>query len=996
MKSEPTPFRWLHFSDLHVGNGALPTLWQRFRTLLHDDLDSLLKRVGPIDVIVFSGDLTQKGTPDEFDRLDEVLESVLSKIGTFQERPRIIAVPGNHDLSRPGSLSPQAISLKQWWNDAALREGLWTDEGKQFRDFIATVFENFTAWQSRAIGSGLHLAPETTGYVPGDATYTIKKDAESLGIVTLNSAWLQLSGADYRGRLHVGAEQLGKVTHSIPDEWTRSRTSSLLVTHHPSSWLGKHAPSSWINDINPPGRFDLHLFGHMHEPEVLSSSHGGGFQQRDVQAASLFGLETFGDGSLLRIQGYSVGEIRAVGDARTFQSWPRRLLPMTSGKSKIVPDASQDLDEITGSFELPYAIERNSDGKIDSEPTQTLLEPIGRKSDFELANIRYATGDSSGHRNVRRVELEECEDNLRQQKVVSVNSDWGMGLEGFVATLAKGLGVDQDCVFAIDFANYSTRERFLDDIKERLGSTFQGACEAIAEAGPSLVVFKDLDLPTDCAREIGEVEELARTVSDFAPETYLVVASRRAFRGTLKEVSLKALDEADLGIYVRDSELGGEQYSGADVTSTLFRHTDGVPSRIDTALRDLEIVSLHDLMASNPDYNEDVGGLISNVPSALQAAVSELADSEDRADQRAYDLLLALSSLPQGEQLNRLTRFMGVHPFGPMHARVLLDRSLIDSNTVFDLSGALKSSNLKSLIVPRPVREYVRDSIDSAKSKSIDRKAITFYFGDDWSTGDISSSPTGKRVRDALCNSYEIQNAETLILRANRRAVSEQNSLELEGAIRLASSFIGLLMKGDHFRAAERFSSDMVRLLQELGGFEKELTVIRYEYARALRMMGKVAEAKAEFESLNHSFLSRAQKQSAELGLALCLDKENDTAGAAEAAKRALKINPHCSAGAQAELILANQISDPASRKLELSRLLHLAQKKKYKVLCNNILLDLARLAESADESPVQYLEEVIKSASNKEDFYNTAEQRFNWQQKPCAVRSLTRSTGIY
>ena len=75
----------------------------------------------------------------------------------------------------------------------------------------------------------------------------------------------------------------------------------------------------------------------MHEPAVTSVSHGGGPARRHIQAASLFGLETYGEGHK-RIQGYSTNQIVADGADRRLTSWPRRLIELTGGRLKLVPD----------------------------------------------------------------------------------------------------------------------------------------------------------------------------------------------------------------------------------------------------------------------------------------------------------------------------------------------------------------------------------------------------------------------------------------------------------------------------------------------------------------------------------------------------------------------------------------------------------------------------------------------------------------------------------
>lgn len=252
-------FSWLHFSDIHVGVDDQSQLWPRFGHLLSTDLEIILERVGRIDLVIFSGDLVQKGRADEFRKFDVIMDAILERIGHFQHRPQIIAIPGNHDLIRPADTAPELIALKQFWNEPNLRTGFWDKTGKGYRTFISRAFNNFTAWQNRAIERGIHLGPSQTGILPGDASYEIILNNRRISVVALNSTWLQLSGGDYQGKLLVDTRQLLSVTNDRPDEWVRSNDVNLLVTHHPENWLHPNAPATWTNDINPAGRFDLHF-----------------------------------------------------------------------------------------------------------------------------------------------------------------------------------------------------------------------------------------------------------------------------------------------------------------------------------------------------------------------------------------------------------------------------------------------------------------------------------------------------------------------------------------------------------------------------------------------------------------------------------------------------------------------------------------------------------------------------------------------------------------
>lgn len=491
-------------SDIHVGANHLAETWPRFNTIFLDDIARKVELAGPIDTIVFSGDLVQFGAKNEFDRFDEVADNIISRLSDVQDIPQIVTVPGNHDLSRAKKGATEGLALKQYWNDDEVRGTFWSEDGESLRQFVNDRFEAYHAWREDAIKSGRHMAPIEQGLLVGDSTYQLEKSFGKIGFVCLNSTWLQLTGGDYDGQLHVDAKQLLNVTENDADSWCRQNAVNLLITHQPSSWLRTSGPTSWANDINPPGRFDFHLFGHMHEPIAERSSVGGGLDRRSIQAASLFGLQTFGPDKVDRIQGYSSNEIRIDDQKRVFTNWPRRLTQVTSGALKLVPDSSQDIDEATGSFSYDYEIA--SRGNLNRLPAkvETSHNPVDdfeKQAAFDAQSLAFDLVGLSAHRNVRLVEQDKCAQALQEHKVVWLVSDWGMGKEGFIASVVERVGVSADHVFSIDLGEYVGREAFFEGLKATHGASLNQICDAFAELKNVILILDDIDVLSPSADE---------------------------------------------------------------------------------------------------------------------------------------------------------------------------------------------------------------------------------------------------------------------------------------------------------------------------------------------------------------------------------------------------------------------------------------------------------------------------------------------------------------
>ncbi len=335
-------FGWLHFTDLHQGLDAQGWLWPGVREILLADLEKLHERCGPWDFVLFSGDLTQRAAPEEFDRLTQTLGQLWDHFKALGSNPSLLAVPGNHDLVRPDPRRPETLVLARWATYPEVQVEFWRDPSSPYRKLIDQAFANYSTWLKSQPFCALDLSP---GLLPGDFSTVIQREGLRLGIVGLNSSFLQLTGADYEGKLAVDVRQLHAVCGGDGPAWVKNTDFSLLMTHHPPTWLSAEAREHFFAEVVPPGRFAAQVFGHMHEHMATTLSVGGAAPRRQIQGSSLFGLESFGDGKLDRRHGYAAGRI-TVDDRNeaSLRLWPRVARKHAAGHWRIV----QDLD----AFEL--------------------------------------------------------------------------------------------------------------------------------------------------------------------------------------------------------------------------------------------------------------------------------------------------------------------------------------------------------------------------------------------------------------------------------------------------------------------------------------------------------------------------------------------------------------------------------------------------------------------------------------------------------------------
>lgn len=332
-------FNWLHLTDLHFGHDDQKSLWPNVREALWNDLERLHEKSGPWNAVLFTGDLVQSGKKEQFIELEEKvlgpLWTHLAKIGS--KECALLAVPGNHDLLRPEYDKPKAaLRYMLQKNGFSEIEGeFWDEPDCEYREIIAASFENYQDWSAKnSRNNGIEI---TQGVLPGDfvASMIVNSSEGSplkIGIAGINTTFLQLTNGDFRKRLSLDTKQLNEACGGDLPEWSKRHDACILMTHQGPEWLEETYATEAYSEINPAGRFAVHLFGHMHENTIRSTAAGGGKIVRQWQGNSLFGLEKFGESlKTERRHGYSAGRIEFANDEATICHWPRKAVKDSNG-----------------------------------------------------------------------------------------------------------------------------------------------------------------------------------------------------------------------------------------------------------------------------------------------------------------------------------------------------------------------------------------------------------------------------------------------------------------------------------------------------------------------------------------------------------------------------------------------------------------------------------------------------------------------------------------
>jgi hypothetical protein len=258
---------------------------------------------------------------------------------------------------RPNKKDPSVRLLQHWLEYPDIQEEFWEEADSEYRQVVMDAFTNYSVWWNEYAGEVKDLR---FGILPGDFSTTIEKDGAKLGLLGLNSAFLQLTDADYNGKLALHARQFQAACGGDGPAWAKRHHACLLLTHHPPKWLDHDSQQHLNGEIMAHGRFAVHLCGHLHEAASRETSEGGTEFRRIWQGRSLFGLEHFGQKSQ-RLHGYTAGTIEIGRETGRLFFWPREARLQGSQRS-IVPDHSVKLidDQHTQprEFELLQAYER--------------------------------------------------------------------------------------------------------------------------------------------------------------------------------------------------------------------------------------------------------------------------------------------------------------------------------------------------------------------------------------------------------------------------------------------------------------------------------------------------------------------------------------------------------------------------------------------------------------------------------------------------------------
>ncbi|MFZ4876450.1 metallophosphoesterase [Janthinobacterium sp. Mn2066] len=970
---------WLHLSDFHCGQKS-QWMWNNFKNVFLNDLRHISSELGQIDLVVFSGDMTQSGSQEEFKLLNLQLIEIWKVLNENGSVPLLFHVPGNHDLTRPNPKDAKVKMLSRWHSDVDVPNEFWSEGKKsQYTEVVEAAFANYVAWAADLGSLGIPLANVTRGIIPGDYSTSLDINGISVGLIGLNTSFLHL-GDGAKGSLELSLHQLNALTEKDPAVWIDRHEVNFLVTHHPTDWLSEAARESYQTEIAPTGRFTAHMFGHMHEPEIVEIKKGGSKGRRFVQAASMFGLEHLSDGKTERIHGYSAGQITISPAQALLRIWPRiSVVSKRSRDRKITPD-HENFDLLTGKEYLEESLtDLGMGGGLFPTETKTdlLLNVEIDRAAWEkaLSTTRHILPQSPSHIPVRLLQQRVCIDSLKKNRFTWIAADWGLGSDGFIWSVLQGMGTDSTQLFKVSLRNYIDRDSFVDQFGIDVGCSFAEYSNALVAFGKAVLILDEAPVsPTDYQgkRIEYDVIKLTEMILDFCPQLILVVVSRTKPQNlSTGSIALEPLDEPDTRSYLLSQpnlSASATTPSGVDL---IFRRSGGLPGKIDSTLRTLRVLSLAELTNEAARDTSAVPIVGESVPFALVQAIDELSTSKDSVLARAFWLLKALTVLPHGETVERLKRIDPTLPIFSKHAEELLDRDLIQvrSSTISLTTDSSTEDRMRIIFTPQQVADYVLSRMSKREINSLVKKAVTLYFGEKWrESGEPLRKLTGVLVSD---EGTLVANPHSLVLRLLADDATWSDEKSPVSAFNLCRTYTRALIDSEHYRSAVVACKEILAANGERYKGQ-EIADIEFTLARSLRMIGDVEPARELLEKLKNVKGSKSRKAHILLNLALTLQSLDDSTAIATAVS-VIDLVPDTAHALHAQSMILELEEDKTNKK-ELIQLEQDARRRGFNIVANN--LALGRVSSNTDrQSNINFsvLEDVYKSAISIGDKYTAA-----------------------
>lgn len=254
--------RIVHFSDLHLDFNEIEDVNNFIVKPMIKDLKNFNEKK-PVDLIVFSGDLVDKGGRSFGNDLslgflsfeETIIQPIINELKLSKDR--FFFTPGNHDINRNAdnliSENGLAHTLKNISSVNAFIDSNDTHGIKRilpYKEFENYYYDDF------------YGKKQLTNY---QSAFEVQVSELTVGITSFNSAWRCFDSEEDKGKILLGERQITRAREVIKDADVK-----IGIIHHPLNFFAPFEAKTIESMLTTD--YDMLLCGHVHEGDAWSKS----------------------------------------------------------------------------------------------------------------------------------------------------------------------------------------------------------------------------------------------------------------------------------------------------------------------------------------------------------------------------------------------------------------------------------------------------------------------------------------------------------------------------------------------------------------------------------------------------------------------------------------------------------------------------------------------------------------------------------------------------
>lgn len=979
-------FTYIHISDLHIGDKMAKTYLSHIKAELMKDIKYISSELGKIDVIFVTGDLVQCGASEEYAAFEGFMNSVMDMLKGDNNYPFMFFVPGNHDLERMTDTSdPTHQVLKNWCGNQEVRKNMfWSTP--TYTEYCKVRFNNYSEFIRRY--SNLPTDQTKFGFLPGDYFSSIEINEIKIGVLGLNSSFLQVEGGDFTGKLGIYLKQIESIFGDQYVDVLSQNDVNFLLTHHNSEWYEPESRNEYKGEIYLKDYILEHFCGHNHQPQTEYINLNFTGESRVNVGPSLCGLEYYGD-KIERIHGYQAGRFILNDDGSIVkQVYPR--LAVKRGSTFIFDrdfnyqcEKGKAYAELTLKGSTSDGDERNHSA---SEISDILLGDKPKTGSIQL-HPKTIHGDLA-YNKVRILEQREAEKALTSTRCLWICTSFGLGEEQFLACVLRTLKYDLKGVFQLNCEDVETYTGLDKLVREHFSVSLNNLVDELSLACESPILIFSGITKSLVEKELAAISTMASSMTKYNEQIRMVfISSEMPTEGYFSCIQLQPLSKSDIKHFI-DATMPSKEFTSFEIDKILDI-TNGYPLCLDVIVKQLEYAGLEDLNEVDFSFSQDE----LRIPMAIKDYIQSLKASTYSSERNCYSLLVLLSLLTRGDTYSSIRRYQSTSPYKPAEVDILKSRNLITIDHYYVIKNHSLISSIDVLRIPKIFRDFI---LGLESKESLREQCYTIcemYLGKDWIQGHLKL----KKVSGDVYYSFTYYNTEAAICYLLRHSIETNDSANFVRYLIVAGNYVYELEKQHMYYVALYVGDSFYQLVKDhiLEGSERSFSFLKYELADMLRMNSYYDESEELFLSvLDENLLDKNSLQTARECLGLLYSNRGDKEKAIHYADEMLKNEKDKSNSKNAlwaRYVKALNVDETQEKLKEMKSIHRLASKNSETILISaNSARYLATLDPS--EATLKLIDKEIKNFNVSYTWMQLIQCKYNMYTTPTLQKTLNET----